>query len=54
MSPLLLHIFPTFVAAGPQVRTTQLINAIGPDFEALLPTADNKSEWRVRIDDRGL
>jgi glycosyltransferase involved in cell wall biosynthesis len=37
-APLLLHVFSTFAPGGPQVRTVQLIEALGAEFRhAVLP-----------------
>ncbi len=37
-----LHVFSTFVSAGPQVRTAQLINGLGPEFEHTVIACDNE------------
>ena len=48
--PQLLHVFPSFVAAGSQVRTTQLMNAFGGSFRHALVAMDGRTEARELID----
>ncbi len=42
--PLLLHAFATFVAAGPQVRATQLMAAFGPAYRHAVVAMDGRGE----------
>lgn len=46
MSAHLLHIFSTFVAGGPQVRTAQLIGALGADFRHSIVAMDGREDAR--------
>ena len=49
MSPLLLHVFSTFAPAGPQVRTAQLVNAIGPAFRHAVVAMDGVTDARELV-----
>lgn len=41
-TPLVLHVFSTFAAGGPQVRTVQLIDALGGEFRHLIHAMDGR------------
>lgn len=43
-APLLLHVFPTFVPAGAQVRTVQLMNALGAEFRHRVVGLDGRHD----------
>src|SRR5215472_13466379 len=45
----LLHVFATFGAGGPQVRTCDLMKALGPDFRHTILAADGHAEAQSRI-----
>ncbi len=47
--PHLLHVFPSFVPAGSQVRTAQLINAFGDEFRHTILALDGRTEARALI-----
>src|SRR5688500_14891984 len=44
--PHLLHVFSTFVPAGPQVRTVQLIAAFGDRFRHSIVAMDGRTQAR--------
>lgn len=48
--PRLVHVFPTFVAGGAQVRATDLMNAFGPRFEHVVLSLDGRTEARERVE----
>ncbi len=45
-TPRLLHVFATFTAAGPQVRTTKLMQALGPEFAHSVISMDGRVDAR--------
>lgn len=47
--PLLLHVFPTFSAAGSQTRTIALMNAFGPEFRHAVLALDGVTSAAARI-----
>lgn len=47
--PRLLHIFSTFVPAGPELRTVRLIEAFGPDFEHAILAMDGRTDARRNL-----
>jgi glycosyltransferase involved in cell wall biosynthesis len=47
--PLLLHVFPSFVAAGSQVRTARLIDAFGGAFRHSIVAMDGRTDARELI-----
>jgi len=49
-TPHLLHLFSTFAAGGPQVRTAQLINAFSGRYRHTIVALDGCTECRSRID----
>ncbi len=51
-APHLLHVFSTFAAAGPQVRTVGLINSFGREFRHSIVALDGRVEARELIDPR--
>ncbi len=51
--PHLLHVFPSFVPAGSQVRTAQLINAFGEEFRHTILALDGRTEARALIPQAG-
>lgn len=46
----LLHVFSTFAAGGPQLRTTTLINRLGDGFEHIILAMDGNLEAGRRIE----
>jgi len=50
--PLLLHVFATFQAAGPQVRTAQLMNAFGSEYRHTVLPMDGQSQALELLDER--
>lgn len=48
--PRVLHVFSTFVPAGPEVRTTQLIRGLGPDWQHSIVAMDGRTDARERLD----
>ncbi len=44
LAPHLLHVFPSFAAAGPQVRTVKLMVALGDEFRHSVLALDGRSE----------
>lgn len=44
--PRVLHVFATFTAAGPQVRTAELMHGLGDEFEHAVVSMDGRSEAR--------
>lgn len=50
MNPLLLHVFATFAPAGPQVRTAELVNALGTEFRHAVLAMDGVTGARERVD----
>ena len=51
-SPLLLHVFPTFVAGGAQVRTVRLMEALGSAYRHAVLALDGRTEARALVPDR--
>lgn len=51
-APHLLHVFATFQAAGPQVRTTQLMRAFGSEYRHTVLPMDGQSQARELLEDR--
>ena len=49
-APHLLHVFSTFVPAGPQVRTAHLLEAFGTEFRHSIVAMDGRLEARDLID----
>jgi glycosyltransferase involved in cell wall biosynthesis len=49
--PHLLHVFSTFVPAGPQVRTASLLEAFGDAFRHSLVAMDGRLDARELVDD---
>lgn len=49
-APLLLHVFPTFVIGGPQVRFTTLANRFGGCFRHAIVAMDGQPEARALLD----
>ncbi|MEO6708861.1 MAG: glycosyltransferase [Planctomycetota bacterium] len=49
-APHLLHVFPSFVPAGSQVRTAQLIAAFGADFRHSILALDGRTEARSLLE----
>src|SRR3954464_11658249 len=45
----ILHVFSTFAAGGPQVRTCDLMNRLGPDFSHLVMAVDGQPGAASRI-----
>src|SRR5207344_3552594 len=45
-APHLLHVFPSFVPAGSQVRTVQLISAFADEFRHSILALDGRTEAR--------
>lgn len=45
----LLHVFSTFAVAGPQIRTVQIINALGSDAKHTILAMDGNTEAAARI-----
>ena len=45
----LLHLFPSFVPAGSQVRTAQLIRAFGPEFRHTIVALDGRTDARALL-----
>lgn len=48
--PRLLHVFATFDAGGPQVRTARLLAHAGTDFEHVVVAMDGRYGCRERVD----
>lgn len=44
-----LHVFATFVPAGPQLRTVELMGALGPDWGHAVAAADGRLEALERL-----
>jgi len=49
-APHLLHVFPSFVPAGSQVRTAQLIRAFGDEFRHSILALDGRTEARSLLE----
>ncbi|HUR29487.1 MAG TPA: glycosyltransferase [Planctomycetota bacterium] len=49
-TPELLHVFPSFVPAGSQVRTAQLIRAFGEEFRHSILALDGRTEARELLE----
>jgi L-malate glycosyltransferase len=47
--PRLLHVFPNFVATGPEMRTVHLIEAFGERFEHAVVSLDGRTEAADRL-----
>ena len=45
----LCHVFPNFGHGGPEVRTTGLVNALGPDFEHIIVALNGNFSGRSRL-----
>ena len=45
----ILHVFSTFGPGGPQMRTCDLINRLGPDFTHVVMAVDGQTGARSRI-----
>lgn len=50
MKPRLLHVFSTFVPAGPEMRTVRLINAFGERYRHAILAMDGRMDARVHLD----
>ena len=48
-SPHLLHVFSTFVPAGPEIRTVRLINALGGAFRHSILAIDGRTEASAQL-----
>ena len=48
--PHLLHVFSTFVPAGPEVRTVRLINALGSEFRHSILAIDGRTDAAALLD----
>lgn len=48
--PHLLHVFSTFVPAGPEMRTVRLINALGPRYRHSILAIDGRTDARHELD----
>jgi len=48
-APRLVHVFPTFVAGGAQVRATDLMNAFGARFAHQVLALDGRTDARERV-----
>jgi len=48
--PHLLHVFSTFVPAGPEMRTVRLINALGGTLRHSILSMDGRTEARLELD----
>jgi len=46
LKPHLLHVFSTFVAAGPQVRTARLLDALGDEYRHSIVALDGRTDAR--------
>jgi len=46
----ILHVFATFVAAGPQTRTTALMNALGGEYRHTVLAMDGRAEAAALVD----
>ena len=51
MKPHLLHVFATFAAGGPQVRTAQLVGALGSGWRHSIVGLDGRTEARELLPD---
>lgn len=49
-APHLLHIFSTFVPAGPEVRTVRMMNAMGAEYRHSVLAMDGRTEAREMLD----
>lgn len=49
-APHLLHVFSTFVPAGPEVRTVKLINALGSKYRHSIVAMDGRTDARELLD----
>ena len=49
-APHLLHVFSTFVPAGPEMRTVRLVNALGGDFRHSILAVDGRTDAREFLD----
>jgi glycosyltransferase involved in cell wall biosynthesis len=49
-APHLLHVFSTFVPAGPEVRTVRLINALGPAYRHSILAIDGRTSASEGLD----
>ncbi len=55
MKPVhICHTFSTFVCGGPQVRTADIINALGPRFRHTIVAVDNRFDARSLINESAL
>src|ERR1700694_4165900 len=50
MTPHLCHIFPSFGTGGAEVRTVQLINALGDAFRHSIVSLNGNFSGRERVD----
>lgn len=48
-SPHLLHVFSTFVPAGPEMRTVHLIDALGLEFRHSIVAMDGRTDAAARL-----
>ena len=48
--PHLLHVFSTFVPAGPEMRTVRMINALGTEFRHSILAMDGRTDARDQLD----
>lgn len=48
-APHLLHVFSTFVPAGPEMRTVHLINALGAEFRHSIVAMDGRTDAAARL-----
>ena len=48
-APHLVHVFSTFRAAGPQVRTTEIINRLGAEFRHTVMAMDGNVDASARV-----
>ncbi len=49
-APLFLHVFSTFVPAGPQVRVAKLLAAFGSEFRHVIVAMDGRTDARALLD----
>ena len=47
--PHLLHVFPNFIATGPEMRTVHLIAAFGDRFRHSIVSLDGRTEAAERL-----
>src|SRR5438552_3691135 len=50
MMPHLCHVFPAFATGGPEVRTTVLLNALGPEFRHTIVALNGDTSGRERLE----